>query len=242
MNRLFIRKSVQDCENDIAGARRSQALAQQVAPHRPRRRRHDRRGNLRDHRHRDRGRRRSGPAPAPRSSSRSCSPRSPAGSRRCVTPNSPRWCRSPGSAYTYAYASLGELVAWIIGWDLIVEYAVGNIGVAIGWSGYFRELLTHFGLSLPAWLATDFRSAHNAAEAVAGGATDAVNQLPGLRHSPPLLTSSVSRSSPTSRPSWSVAMITVILVIGIRESANSNNAMVLLKIGIILFFSRWASP
>ena len=68
-----------------------------------------------------------------------------------------------GSAYTYAYASLGELVAWIIGWDLIIEYAVGNIGVAIGWSGYFRELLTHFGVSLPAWLATDYRSAHMAA-------------------------------------------------------------------------------
>ena len=71
-----------------------------------------------------------------------------------------------GSAYTYAYASLGELVAWIIGWDLIVEYAVGNIGVAIGWSGYFRELLTHFGLALPPWLATDARTAHMAAEAV----------------------------------------------------------------------------
>ncbi len=78
-----------------------------------------------------------------------------------------------GSAYTYAYASLGEAVAWIIGWDLIIEYAVGNIGVAIGWSGYFRELLSHLGLSLPAWLATDYRSAHMAAEAVAGGATDA---------------------------------------------------------------------
>src|SRR6185437_15013412 len=49
-----------------------------------------------------------------------------------------------GSAYTYAYASLGEFVAWIIGWDLIIEYAVGNIGVAIGWAGYFRELLNHF--------------------------------------------------------------------------------------------------
>ncbi len=47
-----------------------------------------------------------------------------------------------GSAYTYAYASLGELVAWIIGWDLIVEYAVGNIGVAIGWAGYFQELIS----------------------------------------------------------------------------------------------------
>ena len=74
-----------------------------------------------------------------------------------------------GSAYTYAYASLGELVAWIIGWDLIIEYAVGNIGVAIGWAGYFRELLSHFGISLPAWLATDLRSAHMAAQAVAGG-------------------------------------------------------------------------
>ena len=60
--------------------------------------------------------------------------------------------------------------------DLILEYAVGNIGVAIGWSGYFRELLSHFGLAMPAWLATDFRSAHVAAEAIAGGATDATNQ------------------------------------------------------------------
>src|SRR5258708_16839220 len=77
-----------------------------------------------------------------------------------------------GSAYTYAYASLGELVAWIIGWDLIIEYAVGNIGVAIGWSGYFRELLSHFGLAVPAWLGTDFRSAHMAAAAIAGGGTD----------------------------------------------------------------------
>ena len=89
------------------------------------------------------------PAPGPRSCSRSCSRRSPAASRRSATPSSRRWCRSPGSAYTYAYASLGELVAWIIGWDLIVEYAVGNIGVAIGWSGYFRELLSHFGVSHP---------------------------------------------------------------------------------------------
>src|SRR5690242_12729205 len=80
-----------------------------------------------------------------------------------------------GSAYTYAYASIGEFVAWIIGWDLIIEYAVGNIGVAIGWAGYFRELLGHFGLSIPAWLATDFRSAHMAADAVAQGATDATN-------------------------------------------------------------------
>ena len=84
-----------------------------------------------------------------------------------------------GSAYTYAYASIGEFVAWIIGWDLIIEYAVGNIGVAIGWAGYFRELINHFGIDLPPWLATDYRSAHDAFTAVnaaAGGATDATTQ------------------------------------------------------------------
>ncbi len=140
-----------------------------------------------------------------------------------------------GSAYTYAYASLGELVAWIIGWDLIIEYAVGNIGVAIGWSGYFRELLTHFGVALPAWLATDYRSAYAAAEAVASGAVDPSSQY---------LASAVSTAPEVfgfpfiaNLPAFLiVALITCVLVIGIRESANSNAAMVLLKIGIILFF------
>ena len=152
-------------------------------------------------------------------------------------PSSRRWCRSRGSAYTYAYASLGELVAWIIGWDLIIEYAVGNIGVAIGWSGYFRELLTHFGLSLPAWLATDYRSAHMAAEAVAAGATDASN----VYLASALTTAPMVLGFPfiANLPAFAiVACITVILVIGIRESANSNNAMVVLKIAIILFFVR----
>ena len=64
-----------------------------------------------------------------------------------------------GSAYTYAYATLGELVAWIIGWDLILEYAVGNVAVAVSWSGYFCELLRGFGIEFPRWLATDLRTA-----------------------------------------------------------------------------------
>ncbi|HEX6104569.1 MAG TPA: amino acid permease [Gemmatimonadales bacterium] len=140
-----------------------------------------------------------------------------------------------GSAYTYAYASLGELVAWIIGWDLIIEYAVGNIGVAIGWSGHFRELLSHLGVALPAWLATDVRSATLAAEAVAAGATDAAS----------LYLASALTTAPTvlgirfiaNLPAFLVVgLITVILVLGIRESATSNNAMVVLKVGIILFF------
>ena len=140
-----------------------------------------------------------------------------------------------GSAYTYAYASLGELVAWIIGWDLIIEYAVGNIGVAIGWAGYFRELLTHFGISLPAWLATDYRSAHLAATAVAGGATDAASiyLASAIGSAPHLGSFPVIANLPAF---LIVALITVVLVVGIRESANSNNAMVVLKIGIILFF------
>ncbi len=140
-----------------------------------------------------------------------------------------------GSAYTYAYASLGELVAWIIGWDLIIEYAVGNIGVAIAWAGYFRELLSHFGLSIPAWLATDYRSAHMAAEAVASGAADAptVYLASALSGAPHLLGFPVIANLPAFLV---VLAITSILVIGIRESANSNTAMVLLKIGVILFF------
>ena len=140
-----------------------------------------------------------------------------------------------GSAYTYSYASLGELVAWIIGWDLIIEYAVGNIGVAIAWSGHFRVLLSHFGVSIPAWLATDYRSAFDAARAVAAGTTDpsmayfagAVSGAPHLFGLPIIF----------NLPAFLVVMvITWILVIGVKESANTNNAMVLLKIGLIIFF------
>ena len=142
-----------------------------------------------------------------------------------------------GSAYTYSYAALGEFVAWIIGWDLIVEYAVGNIGVAIGWSGHFRELLSHFGMNLPAWLSTDYRSAHDAFTALqAGGAADATTQFlasawsgaPHIFGSLPLI---------INLPAALVVFaVTCILVIGIKESANTTSAMVVLKVGIILFF------
>src|SRR6201993_3420341 len=64
-----------------------------------------------------------------------------------------------GSAYTYSYATLGELVAWIIGWDLILEYAVGNIAVAISWAAYTRQLMLGFGIAIPAWLTTGYRTA-----------------------------------------------------------------------------------
>jgi amino acid transporter len=68
-----------------------------------------------------------------------------------------------GSAYTYAYASFGELFAWIIGWALLMEYSIGNIYVAFSWSGYFTHLLENLGLHLPAWVITDYKSAAGAA-------------------------------------------------------------------------------
>ena len=140
-----------------------------------------------------------------------------------------------GSAYTYAYTSIGEFVAWIIGWDLIVEYAVGNIGVAIGWSGHFKELMTHFGVNIPAWLATDYRSAHDAFVALGAGTSDATTQYlaSAWTNAPHVGSLPVIFNLPAFAV---VAVITVILVIGIKESANSNNAMVLLKLGIIVFF------
>ncbi len=145
-----------------------------------------------------------------------------------------------GSAYTYAYATLGELVAWIIGWDLIIEYAVGNVAVAISWSGYFQEFLRGLGLHVPAWLGVDYRTAQQAAAAVAGAGPDtsalganvieaarAMSEAPRVLGMPVIL----------DLPAFLVVMaITWVLVRGIRESAWLNTAMVALKLVIIAFF------
>jgi APA family basic amino acid/polyamine antiporter len=140
-----------------------------------------------------------------------------------------------GSAYTYSYAALGELVAWIIGWDLIIEYAVGNVAVAISWSGHFHELIRTFGLELPAWLTTDYRTAIQAAGQLADGATDAATQyLAGaLSGAPHVFGLPIVINLPAV---LIVAALTALLVYGIRESAHSNTAMVILKVGIVLFF------
>src|SRR6187549_582266 len=78
-----------------------------------------------------------------------------------------------GSAYTYSYVAFGEIFAWIIGWDLLMEYAIGNIAVAISWSDYFTGLLDKAGLHIPSWLTMDYSTAHSgfieATELVAGG-------------------------------------------------------------------------
>ena len=140
-----------------------------------------------------------------------------------------------GSAYTDAYASLGELVAWIIGWDLIIEYAVGNIAVAISWAGHFRELLGHFGLQMPAWLTIDYRTAYQAAGALAEGATDPATTYlaSAVTGAPQLFGLPIIVNVPAVAI---VALLTIVLVYGIRESATTNSVMVLVKIGIVLFF------
>ena len=124
-----------------------------------------------------------------------------------------------GSAYTYAYATLGELFAWIIGWDLILEYAVGNIAVAIGWAGYFDSLLRGLGVEMPRWLVTDLRTALHDPALVA--AAPHLGPIPIVFNLPALAI---------------VAVITVVLVIGTKESAWVNTLMVTIKIAIIALF------
>ena len=111
-----------------------------------------------------------------------------------------------GSAYTYAYATLGELVAWIIGWDLIIEYAVGNVAVAISWGNYFKTLVAGFGIDIPDWLSTDYRTAA---------------QIPGLFESAPHLFGVPIVFNILAF--GIVALITIVLVIGIRESASAQH-------------------
>ncbi|HEU4556795.1 MAG TPA: amino acid permease [Longimicrobium sp.] len=152
-----------------------------------------------------------------------------------------------GSAYTYAYATLGELVAWIIGWDLIIEYAVGNIAVAVSWSAYFVTLLEGFGIHLPAWLTTDPRTAAQGFAAVQAGGADiaasARTAAEAWTSAPHLLGFPVIFNLPAV---LIVALITWILVIGIRESAWANTVMVILKLAILVFFiaigAFWVRP
>jgi APA family basic amino acid/polyamine antiporter len=148
-----------------------------------------------------------------------------------------------GSAYTYAYATLGELVAWIIGWDLILEYAIGNVAVAVSWSGYFQELLRGLGFTWPGWLGTDFRSAAQGAHVVAATAASGgdVAGLSILARQAAEVFSSAPRIAGVpiifNLPAFLiVAFITWVLVRGIQESAWLNSAMVGLKLAIIAFF------
>ncbi|MSR07166.1 MAG: amino acid permease [Gemmatimonadetes bacterium] len=141
-----------------------------------------------------------------------------------------------GSAYTYAYATLGELVAWIIGWDLILEYSVGTVAVSVGWSGFFVGLLHDLGLNFPAALSA--ARGTQLIEVPGQGWQQLSDQI-----SMTLLASGVD---PASLPHATallnipamlvVAAVTALLVIGVRESANVNSVIVILKVGALLAF------
>lgn len=146
-----------------------------------------------------------------------------------------------GSAYTYAYASFGELIAWIIGWDLLMEYAIGNIAVAISWSQYFVNLMEGLNIHIPAFMTTDYLSASR-------GYKEAAGQIAGG-----VSVTDLSRGLQTAYSAWAnapkigglrliadlpalfiVFLITWLVYIGIRETRRATNLMVALKI-IILF-------
>lgn len=126
-----------------------------------------------------------------------------------------------GSAYTYSYVAFGEIIAWIIGWDLLMEYAIGNIAVAISWSDYFTSLLDGFGWHIPDFLTMDYWTAQAQESAAAIAAWNGAPQVAGIRLICDLPAFLI------------VVIITYIIYIGIRESRNSANLMVLLKLAVI---------
>src|SRR6266540_45405 len=123
-----------------------------------------------------------------------------------------------GSAYAYSYATLGELVAWIIGWDLILEYAVGNVAVAISWGDYFNTLLKGFSISLPAWLTTGYRTALLSSDPAMKALLQSAPHVAGI----PIL---------IHVPAFGIVMlITALLLQGAKESVTANNIMVVIKL------------
>ncbi|HJR63894.1 MAG TPA: amino acid permease [Gemmatimonadaceae bacterium] len=129
-----------------------------------------------------------------------------------------------GSAYAYSYATLGELIAWLIGWDLILEYAVGNVAVAIVWAGYFNSLLSGFGVDLPAWLTHGYFDAARSSDPAIHSLIETAPRIAGL----PIL---------VNLPAFLIVIaITWLLAIGVRESVRANNIMVVIKLLVLALF------
>ncbi len=145
-----------------------------------------------------------------------------------------------GSAYTYSYVAFGEIFAWIIGWDLLMEYAIGNIAVAISWSDYFTHVMTKAGMHIPDWLTMDYVTAHR-------GFKEATNLLTQGN-----ILGNLDENIREAYQAWSTApqlagfriiadlpalfivvVITYIVYVGVRESRNASNLMVLLKLAVI---------
>lgn len=127
-----------------------------------------------------------------------------------------------GSAYTYSYVAFGEIIAWIIGWDLLMEYAIGNIAVAISWSDYFTTLLDGFGIHIPEYLTMDYWTAKDMATEAAKAAWNNAPVFGNIRLICDL-------------PAFLITVvITWIIYVGIKESKRTTNAMVILKMAVII--------
>jgi APA family basic amino acid/polyamine antiporter len=128
-----------------------------------------------------------------------------------------------GSAYAYSYATLGELVAWIIGWDLILEYAVGNVAVAISWGDYFKSLFAGW-IAFPDWVTTGYRTALLSADPAVHGLLQSAPHIFGM----PVL---------INIPAFAIVMaVTWLLLLGARESATANNVLVVVKLVVLAIF------
>ncbi len=147
-----------------------------------------------------------------------------------------------GSAYTYSYAAFGELIAWIIGWDLLIEYAIGNVAVAISWSDYFTSLLANIhidalnihGIHLPAWITMDYLSASRGYQQLIAGAepTSLLQDASAAWTSAPIIG---GLRIIADIPALCITLfITYLIYIGIKESKQAGNIMVLVKVIIIL--------
>ncbi|HEY4955281.1 MAG TPA: amino acid permease [Gemmatimonadaceae bacterium] len=129
-----------------------------------------------------------------------------------------------GSAYAYSYATLGEIVAWIIGWDLILEYAVGNVAVAVAWGGYFTSLLSAFSITLPAWTTHGYRAALLSSDPAVHGLLQTAPHIGSI----PIL---------VNIPAFAIVMwVTWLLLRGVKESARANNIMVVIKLLVLTLF------
>ncbi len=146
-----------------------------------------------------------------------------------------------GSAYTYSYVAFGELIAWIIGWAWVMEYAVGNITVAVSWSGYFTSLCASAGWHIPAWASTDYVSAHagfdSATALLKGGMTPAdfsqsqTENYEAWKYAPNLGGLRIILDLPAIIMS---ILITALVYIGMKESKTAGNMMVVLKLIVVL--------
>ena len=146
-----------------------------------------------------------------------------------------------GSAYTYSYVAFGEIIAWIIGWALIMEYSVGNITVAISWSDYFTGLLRSSGLDLPQWVQMDFLSASNGfkdATALMQSGKEFSNLSPALQDAYTAWTTSPMIGSfhfIADLPALLIiVLITALIYRGMKESRNASNIMVIVKLSVVL--------